>query len=247
MTQRLAGKVAVITGATSGIGLATARLFAEHGATLFLNDLDRDNLTQVAAQLGARAIPGDISRMADLDALYDVVGTEAGGIDIVMANAGIAEFARVEDVTEELFDRIFSVNAKGTYFTVQKALPLLRSGAAVILTGSIAAVSGVPGMGVYTATKAAIHNYARGWTAELAPRGIRVNVVAPGIVDTPGLRVPGQTDNYDAMLDQMVSAVPLGRIGVPEDVAKVALFLASGDSGYLSGSVIFADGGMAQV
>ncbi|MBB3936980.1 SDR family oxidoreductase [Aureimonas phyllosphaerae] len=247
---RLDGKIAVITGANSGIGLASARRFAEGGARVFMTGRRQEELDRAVADVGhgARGIRGDIADMGDLDRLFETVRADAGRIDVLFANAGGGEFAALPDATEAHFDRTFAVNVKGTFFTVQKALPLLADGASVILTGSTAATTGIPAFSVYGATKAAIRSFARGWIVDLAPRGIRVNVLVPGATSTPGWHAlaPGEEANK-AFAAASEAASPLGRMGRPEEIANAALFLASDESSFVTGSELFADGGAAQI
>lgn len=247
---RLDGKVAVITGANSGIGLASARRFAEEGARVFLTGRRQAELDKAVAEVGhgARGVQGDVANLSDLDRLYETVRQEAGRIDVLFANAGGGEFAALSDVTEAHFDRTFATNVKGTLFTVQKALPLLVDGASVILTGSTAATTGSPAFSVYGASKAAVRNFARSWILDLAPRRIRVNVLVPGATATPGLHglAPSEEANR-AFVATMESQIPLGRMGTPEETAAAALFLASDDSSFVNGSELFADGGQAQI
>lgn len=248
--NRLAGKTAVITGGTSGIGLASAKLFASEGARLFITGRRQAELDAAIAAIGhgARGVQGDVSRMTDLDALYDIVRREAGVIDILFANAGGGSFSPLANVTEEHYAQTFDINVKGTVFTVQKALPLLRDGGSIILTGSTSAVTGIPAFSMYSASKAAIRNFARGWILELAPRGIRVNVLAPGSTSTPGWHgLSSSIEEERAMIAATIAATPAGRLGKPEEIARAALFLASDDSSYVNGSELFVDGGSAQI
>jgi NAD(P)-dependent dehydrogenase (short-subunit alcohol dehydrogenase family) len=248
--DRLEGKIAVITGANSGIGLAAARRFAREGAQVFMAARRQDELDAAVAEVGrgARGVQVDVSKLADLDRLYEIVREEAGGIDILFANAGVGEFMALPDITEEHFDRTFAINVKGTLFTVQRALPLLVDGASVILTGSTTGSTGAPAFSVYGASKAAIRNFARNWVLDLAPRRIRVNVLSPGATSTPGLRGLSQTEEQDRQfVEALVAATPLGRMGDPDEIAAAALFLASDDSSYVNGSELFADGGSAQI
>lgn len=247
---RLEGKVAVVTGANSGIGLASAKLFAREGARLFITGRRQDELDAAVAEIGsdARGVRGDVSNLADLDQLYNIVREKAGVIDVLFANAGGGEFAALQDITEEHFDKTFATNVKGTLFTVQKALPLLRDGASIILTGSSAASAGMPAFSVYSATKAAIRSFARGWSVDLASRRIRVNVLVPGTTTTPGWRALAHTDEaHRQMAEMSAAASPLGRMGEPGEIAAAALFLASDESSYVNGSEIHADGGSGQI
>ena len=249
--NRLEGKVAVITGGNSGIGLATARRFAEEGAHVFITGRRQNELDAAVRQIGKQAtgVQGDVSNLADLDRLYATVKREKGRIDVVFANAGAGDaLAPLGAISEELFDTTFSRNVKGLLFTVQKALPLLLDGGSIILNASIAASKGMPGMSVYSATKAAVRSFARGWTVDLKARKIRVNAISPGPIDTPGVKSLGLTE---AQLEQfktdVVGAVPLARMGRADEIASAALFLASDDSSYVTGIELFVDGGMAQI
>ena len=247
---RLEGKVVVITGANSGIGLASARRFASEGARVFMTGRRRAQLDEAVAVVGhgARGIQGDVAKLEDLDRLYAVVREEAGRIDVLFANAGGGEFMPLADITEEHFDRTFATNVKGTLFTVQKALPLLPDGASVILTGSANGNKGGASFSVYSATKAAIRNFARSWAQDLAPRRIRVNVLVPGATSTPGLHGLFPTEEMNrAVVATLAAAAPLGRIGDPDELASAALFLASDESSFVNGSELFADGGAAQI
>lgn len=247
---RLAGKVAVITGANSGIGLATAKLFAQEGAKLFMTGRRQSELDAAVRDVGhgARGVQGDVSELADLDRLYEVVRQEAGSIDVLFANAGGGDFMALPDITPEHYRRIFETNVKGTLFTVRKALPLLRDGASIILTGSTAATTGTPAFSVYGASKAAIRSFARNWILDLAPRRIRVNVLVPGATSTPGWHALSNTEaETAAMIKASEAATPLGRLADPEETARAALFLASTDSSFVTGSELFVDGGSAQI
>lgn len=248
--QRLQGKVAVITGANSGIGLAAAKLFTSEGAQVFMTGRRQAELEEAVRQVGgnARGVRGDVSSLVDLDHLFSVVRREAGGIDILFANAGGGTLMPLEQISEDHVDRIFATNVKGVLFTVQKALPLLREGSSVILTGSTTASTGVPAFSVYSASKAAVRNFARAWCLELAPRGIRVNVLVPGATATPGLHGLASSEaQLETMLAPMKAATPLGRLGTSEETARAALFLASDESSFMTGSELFVDGGSAQV
>lgn len=243
MGNKLQGKVAVITGGTAGIGLAVAKLFAAEGAYIFITGRRKQELDDAVKTIGTNVtgVQGDVTNLADLDRLYEAVRTR-GRIDIVLANAGVGELVPLEGVTEEHFDKIFSVNVKGVLFTVQKALPLLNDGGSIVLIGSVAGVKGTPGFAVYGASKAAIRNFVRAWTIELKDRRIRSNVLSPGPIATPLTAAQPQ----DAM-DKLVSSIPMGRIGEPGEVAKAALFLASDDSTFVTGTELFVDGGRAQI
>jgi len=247
---RLEGKVAVVTGANSGIGLATAKRFAHEGARLFINGRRQRELDAATREVGGNTIgvKGDVANLADLDRLYEVVREAAGVIDILFANAGSGEFVPLQEITEDHYDRTFATNVKGTLFTVQKALPLLRDGASVILAGSTAAIKGRPAFSVYSASKAAIRNLARSWSLDLAPRRIRVNVLAPGATSTPGWHgLAASEEQHREMQRLTAAATPLGRLGDPDEIASVALFLASNESSYVNGAELFVDGGSAQI
>ena len=240
---KLQGKVAVITGGTSGIGLATAKLFVKEGAHVFITGRRQRELDEAVQAIGSSVtgVQGDVAKPADLDRLYERV-RKMGRIDVLFANAGIGGFVSLERITEEYFDQTFDINVRGTLFTVQKALPLLNDGASIILTGSVAGVKGTPDFGVYAASKAAIRSFVRTWTSELKDRRIRSNVVSPGPIKTPiiDLQPP-------EMIARIASTIPMGRMGEADEVAKAALFLASDDSSFITGIELFVDGGRAQV
>jgi NAD(P)-dependent dehydrogenase (short-subunit alcohol dehydrogenase family) len=240
---KLQGKVAVITGGTTGIGFAAAKLFVEEGAYVFITGRRQRELDAAVKAIGSNVtgVQGDVAKLADLDRLYAAVKAK-GKLDIVFANAGVAEFVPLDKITEEHFDRLFDINVKGTLFTVQKALPLLKEGGSIILNGSVAGVKGTPAFGVYGATKAALRSFARTWTSDLKDRRIRANVLGPGPTDTPAL------DGLAAeVLAWIVSTIPMGRMGESDEIAKAALFLASDDSSFVTGIDLFVDGGRAQV
>ena len=241
--NKLKGKVAVITGGTTGIGLATAKLFVKEGAYVFIMGRREKELDEAGKAIGANltGVRGDVAKLSDLDRLFESVRAK-GRIDIVFANAGVGEFAPLGKISEEHFDKIFNINVRGTLFTVQKALPLLNDGGSIILTGSVAGVKGTPAIGVYGASKAAVRNFVRGWTLELKDRRIRSNVISPGPIDTP--IIDGQPPDIIA---QIVSTIPMGRVGLADEVARAALFLASDDSSFVTGIELFVDGGRAQV
>jgi NAD(P)-dependent dehydrogenase (short-subunit alcohol dehydrogenase family) len=242
--QRLEGKIAVITGGSSGIGLATAKRFVSEGAYVFVTGRRQAELDAAIKEIGGNVIgvQGDVANLSDLDRLYDSVKAKKGRIDILFANAGGGEFSPIGSVTEEHYDKIFDVNVKGTVFTVQKALPLFTDGGSIIMTGSIASIKGFENFGVYNASKAAIRSFARTWTADLKSRKIRVNVISPG---------PVETGVFDYLPSEakaaFVATIPRGTIGQPDEVASVALFLASDESSFVSGIELFVDGGAAQV
>ena len=240
---KLQGKVAVITGGTTGIGLASAQLFVNEGAHVFITGRRQKELDEAVKTIGHNVIgvQGDVANLADLDQLYEIVAKN-GRVDIVFANAGYAEFAALGSITEEHFDGLFNTNVKGALFTVQKALPLLNDGASIILTGSVASVKGTPAFWVYGATKAAVRNFVRSWTVELKDRRIRSNVLSPGPTETAAV----EQQPADAIA-RIVSTIPMGRMGTPEEIAKAALFLASDDSSFVTGIELFVDGGRAQI
>ncbi len=245
MTGKLAGKVALVTGGSTGIGLGIARRFVQEGARVFITGRRQSELDKAVASIGtnASAVQGDTSSLADLDRIYTTVKTQGGRIDVLTANAGIYEAVPFGEITEEHFDKTFDTNVRGLFFAVQKALPLLTAGSSVILIGSIASIKGFPALSVYSATKAAVRSFARSWTADLKGRGIRVNVLSPGNVETPGLSTLMTNEEKISA----AALIPLGRIGTPDDLGKAALFLASDGSAYVTGIELFVDGGLAQI
>lgn len=251
MAAKLDGKIALVTGGTSGLGLATARRFIAEGATVVVTGRRQTELDAAVRELGGTAVGvrGDVSSLSDLDRLYATIRERFGRLDVVFANAGGGGFQPLGEVTEEHFDKYFGINVKGTLFTVQKALPLMTGGGSIVLNGSMVSVKGVPGFGVYAATKAALRSFARTWAADLKGRNIRVNVVSPGTVVTPAYKSElGLTDEQiEGFVAQAAAATPLGRPGTPDEVAKAVVFLASDDSSYVSGADLFVDGGAAQV
>ncbi|MGC1862959.1 MAG: glucose 1-dehydrogenase [Methylocystis sp.] len=247
---KLSGKIAIVTGGNSGIGLATAKLFATEGARVVITGRRKRELEAAVAEIGhgALGIQGDVSKLADLDNLYVELKQKFGRIDILFANAGIAEVAPLDAVTEAHFDKLFDINVKGLLFTVQKALPLIVDGGAIILTSSVANTKGVAALGVYSATKAAVRSFARTWTSELKDRKIRINAVSPGPIETPIFGKMGLPDQQIEEFGANISAqVPLGRFGTAEEIAKAALFLASDDASYVAGVDLYVDGGMVAV
>lgn len=250
-TKKLAGKIALITGGTTGLGLATAKRFIEEGAHVFITGRRQAELDSAVKKLGANVtgVQGDVAKPGDLDRLFSVIKKEKGHLDIVFANAGIGAFAPIGAVTEEHFDKIFDVNVKGLLFTVQKALPLLKDGSSIILNASNAQQRGTEAFGVYAATKAAVRSFARTWTAELKSRSIRVNAISPGVVPTEGYSVGlGLSDEQiQQFAAQMAKQIPLGRVGSPDEIAKAVLFLASDDSSFVTGTELVVDGGQTQV
>jgi NAD(P)-dependent dehydrogenase (short-subunit alcohol dehydrogenase family) len=248
--KRLDGKIAVITGGSSGIGLATAKRFTSEGAHVYITGRRQSELDAAVKQIGKNnnvtGVQGDVSNLADLDRLYDTVKQQKGRIDVLFANAGIVELAPLGSITESHFDKMFNINVKGLLFTVQKALPLFQDGGGcIILTASIGGSKGYEGTSVYSATKAAIRSFARTWTVDLKHRKIRVNAISPGPTDTAQQQLAGELG--EQLKTNLVSAVPMGRMGSPDEVAKAVLFLASDDSIYVTGIELFVDGGMAQI
>jgi NAD(P)-dependent dehydrogenase (short-subunit alcohol dehydrogenase family) len=240
----------IAAGGNSGIGLATAQRFAAEGAHLFITGRRQSEIDAAVKQIGhnVTGVQGDVSNLADLDRLYATVKQQKGRIDVLFANAGLAESAPLGEISEAHFDKTFSVNVKGLLFTVQKALPLFRDGGSIILNASTAASTGMAALSVYSATKAAVRSFARCWTVDLKHRGIRVNAISPGPIDTPGLHNLGQSeDQVEQLKTSLVASIPLGRLGHPGEVAKVAAFLASDDSSFVTGIELFVDGGMAQI
>ncbi len=247
---KLEGKIALITGGSSGIGLATAKQFVKEGAYVFITGRRDKELAAAVNDIGTNVtgVQGDVSSLGDLDRLFAQIKQEKGGLDIVFANAGVARFAALGTITEELYDKTFNINVKGVLFTVQKALLLLRDGSSIILNSSIVGSKGLPINSVYSATKAALRSFARTWTTDLKDRRIRVNAVSPGSIDTPGLSdLLASTETGQQRLQMISSLVPLGRLGTPEEIAKAVVFLASDDSSYVAGTELFVDGGFAQV
>lgn len=246
--SRLQGKIAVITGGSSGIGLATAERFVEEGAFVFITGRRQAELDKAVAAIGKNviAVQGDVSNLDDLDRLYAIVTETKGGIDILFANAGILDPLPTAQVTPEHYDRVFDINARGVYFTVQKALPLLRDNASIIVNGSGAWTRGIPVYSTYAATKAALRSFVRTWTAELAPRGIRANILSPGPIDT-SIHSVFPPEHHPARNAQLLQMIPMHRIGKPEEIADAALFLASDESSYISGIDLPIDGGLNSV
>ncbi|MEY2492520.1 MAG: hypothetical protein QOH24_1471 [Verrucomicrobiota bacterium] len=249
--SKLEGKVAVITGGNSGIGLATAQRFVAEGAYVFITGRRQSELDAAVKQIGksVTAVQGDVSNLADLDRLYSIVKQQKGRMDILFANAGTGEFAPLRAITEEHFDKIFNANVKGLLFTVQKALPLLKNGSSIILNASIVSVTGPPAFSVYSASKAAVRSFARTFTTDLKDRKIRVNAISPGVIPSPGYHNSlGMTEEeFKQYADSVVGKIPLGRTGTLDEVAKVVSFLASDESSYITGIELFIDGGMTQI
>jgi NAD(P)-dependent dehydrogenase (short-subunit alcohol dehydrogenase family) len=248
--SKLSGKIALITGGTSGIGFATAKRFVSEGAYVFITGRDQARLDEAIKKIGSNVtgIQGDVANLKDIDRLFAQIQKEKGKLDIVFANAGIAKYAPFGAIDEEHFDSIFNTNVKGLLFTMQKALSLLPDGASIVLNGSIVGSKGLPSNSVYSATKAAVRSFARTWTTDLKARHIRVNVVSPGPIDTEGLReLFGSSDVGKQRLANINSLVPMGRLGTPDEIAKTVVFLASDDSSFITGTELFVDGGTAQV
>ena len=245
MERRLRDKVALVTGGSAGIGLGIAKCFAEEGARVFITGRRESELDKAVTAIGgnATAVQGDISNLSDLDRIFATIKDKAGHIDVLAVNAGYYEPRSFGAITEEHFDKTFNTNVRGLLFTVQKALPLLADEASVILTGSIASIKGFQSLSVYNASKAAVRSFARSWIADLKGRGIRINVLSPGRVETPGLSGLMSAEQKA----EAVALVPLGRIGTPDDLGKAAVFLASDDSAYVTGIELFVDGGAAQI
>ena len=246
--SKLAGKIALVTGGNGGLGLAAAKRFVAEGATVYITGRRQKELDAAVREIGAGVvgIQGDIANLADLDRMFATIRERSSRLDILFANAGIGAFVPLGQITEAHFDNIFRVNVKGTIFTVQKALPLMREGGAIVINGSMVSVKGMAAFSVYAATKAALRSFARTWSMDLKGRGIRINVVSPGTVITPGYSNLG-----DAFIEQIKARVaattPLGRVGTPEEIASAVVFLASDESSYMTGADLFVDGGAAQI
>ncbi len=250
MSDKLSGKIALVTGASAGIGLAVAGRFVAEGAYVFITGRRQNELDRAVQQIGpgAAAIQCDVADLNDLDRSFSAIERQKGRLDILVANAGGGEFVPLSAVTEAHFDQAFNTNVKGTLFTVQKALPLFSSGGSIILTGSNTSIKGTPAFSVYSATKAAVRSFARCWAVELKDRGIRVNTLSPGPTRTPGLSVlAGTAQQAEVMQAALIDAIPLGRLGDPDEIAAAALFLASGQSSFVTGIELFVDGGMSQI
>jgi len=244
--KKLEDKIVLVTGGTSGIGLATAKRFVAEGAFVFITGRREQELDAAVREIGenVRGVQGDISNLTDLDRLFATIKADKGTLDVLFANAGWGEFVPLEAITEEHFDKTFAINVKGTAFTVQKSLPLLKDGGAIVINGSISGSIGQPAFSVYAATKAAVRSFARTWSVDLRMRKIRVNVVSPGFTPTPAYEHLGITEE---MLQGELVNIPLGRVGTPDDIAKAVIFLASDDSSYITGIELFVDGGAAQI
>jgi NAD(P)-dependent dehydrogenase (short-subunit alcohol dehydrogenase family) len=250
VSKKLAGKVALVTGGSSGIGLATAKRFAAEGAHVFVTGRRQMELDAAVQEIGPEAtgVRSDVSKLEDLDRLFATIEEQKGRLDVVFANAGVGTLLPLGQITEEHFDKLFDINVKGVVFTVQKALPLLKEGASIILNASIVSVKGNAAFSIYSATKAAVRNLARSWSLDLKGRGIRVNVLSPGVVPTPGYDGLGlNPEQIQGFIDIQAAVIPLGRVGTPDEIAKAALFLASDDSSFVNAIELFVDGGHAQV
>lgn len=249
MSKQLNGKIALVTGGTTGIGLATAQELAAQGARVFITGRRQAELDAAVAAIGSAAtgIRADASVLSDLDAVYAQISKTAGRLDILFANAGGGDMLPLGAITEEQFDRIFGTNVRGVLFTVQKALPLLSNGSSIILTGSTVSIKGTANFSIYSASKAAVRNFARSWALDLKDRGIRVNVVSPGPIRTPGLGGLVPDENRQGLFDYLAAQVPMGRLGEPDEVGKAVAFLASDAASFINGIELFVDGGMAQV
>ena len=250
MANRFENKVVVVTGGTSGIGLATAKAFVAEGASVFITGRRQEALDAAVREIGksVTGVRGDMSQLADIDRLYDAVQQKHAQIDILFANAGGGEMAPLGTISEEHYEKTFATNVKGVLFTVQKALPLLKDGASLILTSSTTSISGTPAFSVYSATKAAIRNFARNWILDLKDRHIRVNAVSPGVTETAGLNdLFGGGAQAESTKDYLAGLIPAGRVGQPEEIAKAVLFLASDDASFVNGVELFVDGGQAQI
>ena len=248
--HRLEGKIALITGGTSGIGLATAKQFVNEGAYVFITGRREAELAAAVKEIGRNvsAVQGDVSNLADLDRLFGQIRKEKGKLDVVFANAGVAKYAPFGKITEEFYDSIFNINVKGLVFTVQKALPLLPDGASIVLNASIVASKGLSSNSVYSAAKAAVRSFARTWTTDLKDRRIRVNAISPGSINTPAATDLLASSEVGEQRKKMIpTMVPLGRFGTPDEIARAVVFLASEDSSYVTGTELFVDGGFAQV
>jgi NAD(P)-dependent dehydrogenase (short-subunit alcohol dehydrogenase family) len=248
--SKLAGKVALVTGGNGGLGLAAAKRFVAEGATVYITGRRQQELDSAVREIGAGVvgIQGDIANLADLDRMFATIRERSGRLDILFANAGIGEFVPLGQITEAHFDKIFGVNVRGTVFTVQKALPLMRDGGTIVINGSMVSVKGMAAFSVYAATKAALRSFARTWSVDLKGRGIRINVVSPGTVITPGYTRSGMSDaQIDQIKEGVAATTPLGRVGTPDEIANAVVFLASDESSYMTGADLFVDGGAAQV
>jgi NAD(P)-dependent dehydrogenase (short-subunit alcohol dehydrogenase family) len=250
MADKLKGKIALVTGGNSGIGLAAAQEFVKEGAFVYITARRQPELNQALKTIGANvaAVRADVSNLADLDKLFAQIKEEKGRLDVVFANAGVGSFAPLGSISEDQYQQTFDINVKGVLFTVQKALPLMSEGGSIVLNASIVSIKGLPALSVYSATKAAVRSFARSWTIDLKDRKIRVNALSPGSIYTPGVAGLAETEEQrEALYAQLTSMAPLGRMGQPEEIAKAAVFLASDDANYVAGIEFFVDGGAAQI
>jgi len=250
MSQKLAHKIALVTGGTSGLGLATAKRFAAEGAFVFVTGRRQAQLDNAVTEIGTHAvgIRGDVSDLADLDRIYALIREQKGRLDVLFANAGGGLLAPLGQISEEHFDTTFATNVRGLLFTVQKALPLMSTGGSIVLNASTTTTVGTPAFSVYSATKAAVRSFARNWSLDLKGTGIRVNAISPGVVPTPGYDLLGLSpEQIQSFIDLQVQNIPLGRVGTPDEIAKAVVFLASDDSSFVTGIELFVDGGMAQI
>jgi NAD(P)-dependent dehydrogenase (short-subunit alcohol dehydrogenase family) len=250
MAGKLEGKIALVTGGGTGIGLATAQRFAKEGAYVYITGRRQAELDKAVKNIGgsAKAVRADVSNLSDLDKLFTLIKQEKGRLDVVFANAGVVVPGQLGEITEETYDKTFDINVKGVLFTVQKALPLIPDGGSILINASVVSSKGFPALSVYSATKAALRSFARTWTTDLKSRKIRVNVVSPGPIETPGLDgLAKNEEERKAVVTQLTSGVPLGRMGEPDEIAKAAVFLASADSSFVAGVELFVDGGAAAV
>jgi NAD(P)-dependent dehydrogenase (short-subunit alcohol dehydrogenase family) len=250
MSKKLEGKIALVTGGSTGIGLATAQQFVAEGAYVYITGRRQPELDAAVKTIGSNvtAIQADSSNLADLDKVYAQIKKEKGHLNILFANAGGGEFAPLGSITEEHFDNTFNTNVKGLVFTVQKALPLIPAGGSIILNASIVSIKGMAAFSVYSATKAAVRSFARSWTVDLKGRDIRINVISPGPIETPGVSGLAKTEEErKGLYANLAAMVPLGRVGQPSEIAKTAVFLASDDASFIAGIELFVDGGAAQI
>lgn len=247
--SKLTGKIALVTGGNSGIGFAIAKQFIQEGASVIITARRRSQLDQAVKELGekATAFVADVSKPEELSDLYEMIQSRFGRLDIIAANAGTGEFQPLGEITEESYYKTFDTNVKGVIFTVQKALPILSPSASIIITGSTVSVSGTPAFSVYSASKSAVRNLVRSWVIDLKGRGIRINVLSPGVTETPGLLSLAESGKEEELLSSFASQIPLGRVAKPKEMATVAVFLASDDASYINGVELFVDGGMVQV
>jgi NAD(P)-dependent dehydrogenase (short-subunit alcohol dehydrogenase family) len=247
---KLDNKVALVTGGNSGIGLATAKRFVAEGAKVYITGRRQKELDAAVKEIGGNvtAVQGDVAKLADLDRLFDTIRKQSGRLDTIFVNAGIAKLAPFGSITEEHYNEIFDINVKGVLFTAQKALPLMGPGSTIVLNASVVASKGYGALSIYSASKAAVRNFARTWATDLKDKKIRVNAVSPGVTITPGFGQMGLTEEQTkGFIDSMVAVTPQGRAGMPDDIAKAVVFLASDDSSYVNGVELFVDGGMIQV